>query len=96
MFTPASTWEGLPYLFSPVSNSSLVLYGAMALGVIHLNTGMAVSFYLKAKRGNLKDGLFEEAAFVNRIFDENILKLFSSDPYISAQKIKLTGISADS
>ena len=32
----------------------------------------------------------------NRIFDENILKLFSSNPYISAQKIKLTGISADS
>ena len=61
MFNPASTWEGLPYLFSPVSNSSLVLYGAMALGVIHLNTGMAVSFYLKAKRGNLMDGLFEEA-----------------------------------
>lgn len=61
MFNPASTWEGLPYLFNPVNNSSLVLYGAMALGVIHLNTGMAVSFYLKAKRGNLMDGLFEEA-----------------------------------
>ena len=61
MFNPASTWEGLPYLFNPVNNSSLVLYGAMVLGVIHLNTGMAVSFYLKAKRGNLMDGLFEEA-----------------------------------
>ena len=61
MFNPASTWEGLPYLFNPVNNSSLVLYGAMVLGVIHLNTGMAVSFYLKAKRGNVMDGLFEEA-----------------------------------
>lgn len=61
MFDPASTWEGLPYLFNPVNNSSLVLYGAMVLGVIHLNTGMAVSFYLKAKRGNIMDGLFEEA-----------------------------------
>ncbi len=61
MFNPASTWEGLPYLFNPVNNSSLVLYGAMVLGVIHLNTGMAVSFYLKAKRGNIMDGLFEEA-----------------------------------
>ncbi len=60
MFNPASTWEGLPYLFNPVNNSSLVLYGAMALGVIHLNTGMAVSFHLKVKRGNLMDGLFEE------------------------------------
>ena len=46
MFNPASTWEGLPYLFNPVNNSSLVLYGAMVLGVIHLNTGMAVCFYL--------------------------------------------------
>lgn len=61
MFDPASTWEGLPYLFNPVNNSSLVLYGAMVLGVIHLNTGMAVSFYLKAKRGSIMDGLFEEA-----------------------------------
>lgn len=61
MFDPSSTWEGLPYLFNPVNNSSLVLYGAMVLGVIHLNTGMAVSFYLKAKRGNIMDGLFEEA-----------------------------------
>ena len=61
MFDPASTWEGLPYLFNPVNNSSLVLYGAMVLGVIHLNTGLAVSFYLKAKRGNIMDGLFEEA-----------------------------------
>ena len=61
MFNPASTWEGLPYLFSPVNNSTVVLYGAMVLGLLHLNTGMAVSFYLKAKRGNIKDGLFEEA-----------------------------------
>ncbi len=61
MFDPSSTWEGLPYLFNPVNNSSLVLYGAMVLGVIHLNTGMAVSFYLKAKRGSIMDGLFEEA-----------------------------------
>lgn len=61
MFNPASTWEGLPYLFSPVENSTLVLYGSMALGVLHLNTGMAVSFYMKAKRGHIVDGLFEEA-----------------------------------
>lgn len=61
MFNPASTWEGLPYLFSPVENSTVVLYGAMVLGLIHLNCGMVISFYLKAKRGHLADGLFEEA-----------------------------------
>ena len=55
-----STWKGLPHLFSPVEDSTLVLYGAMVLGVIHLNTGMIVSFLEKKKAGNLADGLFEE------------------------------------
>ena len=55
-----STWKGLPALFSPVRDSTLVLYGAMALGVIHLNAGMIVSFLEKKKAGNLLDGLFEE------------------------------------
>ena len=60
MFNPDSTWEGLPYLFSPVNDSTLVLYGAMVLGVLHLNTGMVVSFVLKCRRGHVVDGLFEE------------------------------------
>ena len=60
MFNPASTWEGLPYLVSPVNDSTLVLYGAMVLGVLHLNTGMVVSFVLKCRRGHVVDGLFEE------------------------------------
>ena len=57
MFNPDSTWEGLPYLFSPVNDSTLVLYGAMVLGVLHLNTGMVVSFVLKCRRGHVVDGL---------------------------------------
>ena len=60
MFNPDSTWPGLPYVFSPIHNSELVLYGSMVLGLIHLNTGMAVSFHMKAKRGNIMDGIFEE------------------------------------
>ncbi len=55
-----SDWKGLPALFSPVRDSTLVLYGAMALGVIHLNAGMLVSFLEKKKNGNLMDGIFEE------------------------------------
>ena len=55
-----SDWKGLPALFSPVRDSTLVLYGAMALGVIHLNAGMIVSFMEKKKNGNLADGIFEE------------------------------------
>ena len=60
MFNPDSTWEGLPYLFSPVRDSNTVLYGAMVLGFIQLNTGMIVSFVKKAKAGNIMDGIFEE------------------------------------
>ena len=57
-----SDWKGLPALFSPVRDSTLVLYGAMALGVIHLNAGMAVSFAEKKKNGRLMDGIFEEGS----------------------------------
>ena len=60
MLNPASTWEGLPYLFTPVRDSETVLYGAMALGVIHLNTGMVVNFVKKARAGKVLDGVFEE------------------------------------
>jgi V/A-type H+-transporting ATPase subunit I len=60
MFNPDTTWTGLPALFSPVKDSTLVLYGAMVLGVIHLNAGMIVSFLEKKRAGNLADGLFEE------------------------------------
>lgn len=60
MFNPESTWEGLPYLFSPVRDSNTVLYGSMVLGFIHLNAGMIVSFLQKKKAGNVMDGIFEE------------------------------------
>ncbi len=62
MFNPNSTWEGLPYLFSPVFNSEMVLYGAMALGAIHLNVGMIVSAVLKVRDGKPLDALFEEGS----------------------------------
>ncbi len=59
---PESTWEGLPYLFSPEKQSTLVLYGSMVLGLLHLNTGMAVSFVQKWKAGNKGDAIFEEGS----------------------------------
>ena len=62
IFNPESTWKGLPYLFSPVYNSEMVLYGAMVLGAIHLNTGMAVNFVQKKKAGNLAGAIWEEGS----------------------------------
>ena len=62
LINPASTWEGLPYLFSPVNDSNAVLYGSLVIGLIHLNTGMVISFVEKCKAGNALDGVFEECS----------------------------------
>ena len=62
LIDPTSTWAGLPYLFSPVNDSNTVLYGSLVVGLIHLNTGMVISFVEKCKAGNLLDGLFEEGS----------------------------------
>ena len=59
---PESTWGGLWALFSPERDSTTVLIGSLVLGILHLNTGMAVSFAQKKKAGNLMDGIFEEGS----------------------------------
>lgn len=59
---PDSNWTGLWALFSPEKDSTTVLVGSLVLGIIHLNTGMAVSFVQKKKAGNLADGIFEEGS----------------------------------
>lgn len=55
-------WGQLPSLFNPMKDSMLVLVGAMALGLVHLNTGMVINFYKKCKRGQLADAIWEEGA----------------------------------
>ena len=64
MFRPESSWPGLPYLFNPLAEGGAqpVLYGAMVLGMIQLNTGMVVNFIKKARRGDLAGGIFEEGS----------------------------------
>lgn len=62
LINPESTWEGLPALFNPLTDSIWVLAGAMALGLIHLNTGMAVNVVLKCRSGDVKGAIFEEGA----------------------------------
>jgi V/A-type H+-transporting ATPase subunit I len=55
-------WGVLPALFNPMTDSMMVLIGAMVLGVIHLNTGMVINFVKKTKRGQLADALWEEGS----------------------------------
>ncbi|MGX8692462.1 MAG: V-type ATP synthase subunit I [Clostridia bacterium] len=62
IINPKSTWPGLWHLFSPETDSTMVLYGSMVLGVLHLNTGMAVNFVQKWKAGNKGDAIFEEGS----------------------------------
>ena len=57
-----SSWKGLPSLFSPVRDSNMVLYGSMVLGLLHLNTGMAVNFHEKLKRGDTAGAILEEGS----------------------------------
>ena len=59
---PDSTWKGLPYLFSPVHDSQMVLYGSMVLGLLHLNAGMIVNFVQKKRAGHLADAIWEEGS----------------------------------
>ena len=53
----------LPALFNPLDDTIMVLIGAIILGFIHLNAGMAVSFYIKKRDGHLLDAIFYEGAF---------------------------------
>ena len=64
MFNPGSTWPGLPYLFNPLAEGGAepVLYGAMVLGFIQLNTGMIINFVKKKRRGQLASAIFEEGS----------------------------------
>lgn len=53
-------WGVLPALFNPMTDSMMVLIGAMVLGVIHLNTGMVINAVEKCKRGEYADAFWEE------------------------------------
>ena len=55
-------WGVLPNLFNPMTDSMMVLIGAMALGIIHLNAGMVISAVEKVKKGDAAGALWEEGA----------------------------------
>ena len=50
----------LPALFTPLDDTLMILIGAMALGLIQIVTGMAISFIRKLKRGQVMDAVWEE------------------------------------
>ena len=55
-------WGELWCLFSPTNDVMTVLIGAMALGLIHLNTGMVISVVEKVKNGDAAGAFWEEGS----------------------------------
>ncbi len=55
-------WGELWSLFNPMTDVMTVLIGAMALGLIHLNTGMVISVVEKVKSGDAAGALWEEGS----------------------------------
>ena len=53
----------LPALFTPLNDTLMILVGAMALGLVQIVTGMAVSFIRKLRAGQVLDAVFEEVTW---------------------------------
>ena len=49
ILNPDTTWAGLPYLISPLEDTVTILIGAVALGFVHIVTGMAIGFVYNIK-----------------------------------------------
>ena len=50
----------LPKLFDPLDDLTMILIGSMALGLVQIITGMAISLIEKCKRKKFLDAFFEE------------------------------------
>ena len=50
----------LPKLFDPLDDLTMILIGSMALGMVQIVTGMAISLIEKCKRKKFLDAFFEE------------------------------------
>lgn len=64
LLDPESTFVWFwPPLFTPLDNTLQILVGSMALGVVQIVTGMAVSFVQKIRNGKWMDAVWEEVTW---------------------------------
>ena len=64
LLDPESTFVWFwPPLFTPLDNTLQILVGSMALGVVQIVTGMAVSFVQKIRNGKWMDAVWEEGTW---------------------------------
>ena len=62
LIDPESNFS-LPYLFTPLTDTLMILVGALVLGVIQIFTGMTISVVKKCKDGCWQDALWEEGSW---------------------------------
>lgn len=62
LLNPESTFT-LPALFNPLDDALMVLLGSLALGLVHIFTGMAVSIATKIRRGQWMSALCGEVVW---------------------------------
>lgn len=62
LINPASTFQ-LPYLFTPLTDTLMILVGALILGMIQILTGMAISVVKKVKNGQVMDAIWDECTW---------------------------------
>lgn len=63
MRDPNTTLTELPHLFTPLDDALSILIGSLALGVVQILTGMAVSFYRQIRDGETMAALCNEGAW---------------------------------
>ena len=63
LINPDTTFTGLPALFDPMNDTLMVLLGSIALGFVHIITGMIVSFVRKAADSKILDGILDEGSW---------------------------------
>ena len=74
IINPESTFA-LPALFTPLEDTIGILFGALALGVVQIFTGMVVSSIDKIKNNDFKGALFEEFTWWAILFGTALMVL---------------------
>lgn len=63
LINPNTTLTALPALFTPLTDTLAILVGALALGLLQVVTGMAVSVVRKCQAGQVADAIGNEVAW---------------------------------
>ena len=63
LINPDTTFTSMPYVFSPLNDTIMILLGSLALGVVQIFTGMIVNVVEKFKRKQFLSALFNEGSW---------------------------------